>query len=311
MRKSDAIFIFFSIASMTLGVFMPFVAESTRWVPRAVMLTLLFVSFLAVDGMDVWQNLKHFPGSVALLVTLKLLVMPVLCWAVFSLVAPEFALAAALLGGSAAAVGAPFYALLVQADFILTLVGLVATSLLLPFVLPGVLAFLHFLASGQEEGVIALAVWPMVINLATMTILPFVVAQFLRKNKPKVTETILKQRLTIFIVATCLANIGIFSQYSGEILHSPEYLVKALGYAFFISAVLFIFSAVFTYWLHPAKQLSCVISCVAMNNVLILIISVEFFSMTEAIFAAMYTVPFLLSLTVYRVLGKLRGYNPV
>lgn len=314
MRKHDAIFVSFSVGSMILGVFMPFVADSMRWVPRVTMLTLLFVSFLSIDGKDVWQNLRHFPGAVALLVVLKLIVMPIACWAVFSLVMPEFALAAALLGGSSVAVTAPFYAFLVQADFVLVLAGLVATSLLLPFVLPAMLSFLSFLAvelgRGQGSGTVDLAAWSMAVNLAIMIIIPFIAAQFLRKNRPEETGRILRHRLAVFTIATSLGNIGVFSQYSGLILQSPDYLLKALGCAFFAATAFFVISTALTFWLPPAKQLSCVISCVTMNTILMVIISMEFFSMTEALFAAMYTAPFLLSVMAYRPLGRLRGYSP-
>lgn len=310
MRKQDAIFVFLSIGSMVLGVFLPFVADGMRWVPRVTMLSLLFVSFLSIDGRDVWLNLRQFPGAVLLLVVFKLLVMPVACWGVFSVVMPEFALGAALLGGSSVAVTAPFYAFLVQADFVLVLVGLVATSLLLPFVLPWVLAFLGSFGQGRAFGGIDLAVWPMVINLAVMTVIPFIAAQVLRKRGPRITEGLLRHRLALFTGMTCLGNIAIFSQYSPIILQSPRYLLSALGCAFLAFAIFFAVSTLVTLWMPPVKQLAFVISCVAMNNVLMLILSVEFFSVTEALFTAMYTGPFLLSVVFYRLLGRLRGHDP-
>lgn len=310
MRKQDAVFVISTFCSMILGVFMPFAAEPLRWVPRATMLTLLFVGFLSIDGRDVWRSIVRSPGAIVMLAALKLCVMPVACWAVFSLCVPEYALAAALLGGSSTAVVAPFYAFLVQADFVLVLAGLVVTSLLLPFVLPLVLALLGMMGLEQGGAQFDLDVWAMTANLAVMTIVPFVGAQFLRQRSPKITEGVLRRRLVLFTGCASCGNVAVFSQYSSTILQSPQYLLTALGCAFLAALVFFVLSAGVSFWLSPVKQLAFVISCVAMNNVLMLIISVEFFTVTEALFAAMYTAPFLLSIFAFRRLGRLRGHNP-
>lgn len=310
MRGQDAAFLLLSLGTMIVGVFLPFLAEPLQWLPSMTMLTLLFVSFLSIDGLEVWHNMLHFPGAVMLLIVVKLVIMPLACWAVFVPIVPEYALGAALLGGSATAVAAPFLAFIVQADHVLVLVGLVTTSLLLPFVLPAVLAFVSSVAQVRGGINVDLPVWSMAANLAVMTVVPFIAAQFLRRRGARITTVILSRRHPIFLACISLSNIAIFSRYSEVILQSPQQVLVAFTGAVLVFAVLFILSVAVTWWMPPAKQLAFVISCVAMNNVLMLILSVEFFSVTEALLAAAYAVPFFGSVVFYRILARLRGHDP-
>ena len=310
MRKQDATLLACSFGGMVLGIFMPFMAEPLRWVPRTTMLAMLFVSFLSVNGREVWLNVRHYPLAVMLLVALKLVVMPMACWCVFRLVLPEYALGAALLGGASTAVAAPMFTFMLRADHILVLVGLVSTSLLLPFVLPAVLAFLGSLAQAEGGMQVDLPVLPMVISLAVMMVLPFLASQFVRGKAPSVMDRVMLWRQPLFVVLSSAANLAIFAQYSQVILDSPQYVLTALSGAVLAAAVLFVLAALATFRFSPARQLAFVVSCVAVNSVAVLVISVDFFGAPEALLTAMYSLPFFGALPFYRLLGKFRGHTP-
>ena len=310
MRKQDMILMVITFGSMTLGVFLPFIGEPLAWFPRISMLCLLFVAFLSVDGREAWLNLVHYPLAVFLLVFLKLVIMPIACWGVFQLVLPDYALGAALVGGAATAVAAPFFAFMLQADFILVMVALVATSLLLPLVMPLVIAFLGTLGQAGAGMQVDLPVMGMMLNLSVMMLIPFVCAQVLRRSGPSLTARIVKRRQIFFLLNSCLSVLIIFSQYSAVILASPQYVFMAFVSACLANVLVFGIAAGATFWLPPAKQLAFVISCVAINNVVVLIMAVDFFSAPEALTTAMYAAPLFAALPLYRLLGRLRGHNP-
>ncbi len=301
MRAQDIQFLLVCIVTMALGVMLPFLAEPMRWVPRAILLVLFFVSFVSIDSRDAWRSLMHFPGAVALLAVIKLLVLPFACWAVFRLVLPEFAFGAALLGGCSAAVAAPLLAFMLQADIVLALAGLVVSSLLLPLVLPCVLNLL----SGTGGGA-AFPVRDMMLSLALTIIVPFCAAQYARRVALSLMEKIARRRMHILMVCMGLGNLAIFSRYAFVLTESPSAVVRATGAAFLACFVIFTLSAALTWWMPPDRQLTVVISCVGMNNVLMLIVSAEFFTVAEALITALYTVPFYAAVFLYRLLSRVR-----
>ena len=312
MKKQDMVFLVISLSSMALGVFMPFLAAPMEWVPKVTMLSLLFMSFLSIDCRDVWRNLLHFPGSIVFFMLVKLLFLPVLCWCTFRIVMPEFALAAAVLGGAPVAVAAPFYALMVQADFVIVLAGLVCSSLLLPLTLPAVLVALQTfvpLSGGVDGAAMQLPVLSMMLNLGVTMTVPFIAAQVIRRLAASLTARVLRFRTIIFIGCLSAGNLAIFSKYSGIIRNTPQYVLFAIIGACVACLLLFLFATAVTLWMPPEKQLAVTVGCVAMNNVLMLIMSVEFFSVTEALLAAMYSGPFFLSVLLYRLLARLRGVS--
>ncbi len=306
MRKQDIILLVCSFGAMAVGVFVPFVGQPLSWLPRVGMLVMLFISFLAVDGREAWLHVTHYPFAVFLLLLLKLIIMPIVCWGFFRLILPEYALGAALLGGASTGVAAPLLAFMVRADHILVLGGVVSTCLLLPVFLPAVLAFLGTLAQVEGGIQIDLPVTAMVMNLSFMLVVPFIASQAVRRGCPSAMQYIQRWRQKLFLFISCATNLVIFSQYSRIILDSPEYVFAALGSAALVSLVLFVFASAATFWLPLTKQLAFVISCVGINGIVVLVISVDFFSAREALVCAMYSAPFFASLFLYRFLAWLR-----
>ena len=310
MRSQDMILLVCSFSSMALGVFMPFIGEPLAWFPRVSMLCMLFICFLGVDGMDAWRNLTHYPLLVFLLVFLKLIVMPIACWGIVYLVMPEYAIGAALVGGAATAVAAPFFAFMVQADVVLVMVSLVATSLLLPITLPLVLDFIGRLAQVEGGIQVELPVFSMILSLSTMIVFPFVGAQLLRQIGSKLAKIIFDLRQYLFLSTASLTMMIIFAQYSSVVLQSPQAVFLAFLCAMATGLFVFVFVSAGTFWLPPVKQLAFVISCAAVNNVVVLILAVDFFEVPEALITAMYCGVLFSVLPLYRLLGKLRGHDP-
>ncbi len=297
MREQDWIFLFVTFSTMVAGVFFPGLAEPMALVPRVTMMGLLFFCFLSVEPLDAWKGLRAAPRAVAAMAALKLLVLPLLAWWIFRLLMPGYALGALLLAGVSVGVVAPFFALLLGADFVLLLVNVVFTSLLLPLTLPFVA---KICGSG---GSFSLPFWDMTAMLSFTVFVPFILAQACRRAAGKLTESLLRQRGNWALALIGCGNFAIFSRFSPMLRQDPSLIVSALLAACLLAALLFILGALFSWRLSLEKQLTFIIGFAIMNNVLILIVSAEFFSVVEALMAALYALPFyglLLPLQLYR-----------
>lgn len=116
MNSRDLIMVMSSLLSMAAGVFLPQVAETLAAMPRLILIFMLYMSFLAVGMEALVREVRHMTGTVCLLIALRLLVLPLLCLALFRLLMPQFALGALLLGAAPVGVMAAVFSLMVGAN---------------------------------------------------------------------------------------------------------------------------------------------------------------------------------------------------
>ncbi len=292
-----------SFLAMIAGSFLPQLAGPLSPFPRLCLMVLLFLGFLSVGTEALFIHAKLIPGTVAGLVFARLLALPLLSFILFSLILPPFALGALLVGAASIGVVAPVFSIMVNADTALVLAGNLVSSLLLPFTLPLLLSLvntgMNLLSPGSQHLPTDLSLSDMALSLCVTIILPFVVA-FLTRKSAKVTEYILKRQFPVAIVTVALSTTAIFSQYS-EVLHqSPSLVLKALGAACLLGAVMMVGGLFLPRSMPPQRRLAFFISYGTMNNVLMLIVSIEFFSVTESLMAALYLIPLNALLVCYR-----------
>ena len=146
----------------------------------------------------------------------------------------------------------------------------------------------------------------MTLSLCVTIIIPFAGA-FLTRKAPRVTEYILKHQFPVSVSTIALSTLAIFSNYSGVLHQSPSLVVKALGAACLLGAVMMVGGLFLPRSMPPQRKLAFLISYGTMNNVLMLIVSLEFFSASESIMAAMYLLPLNALLVYYRALSRSWG----
>ena len=199
---------------------------------------------------------------------------------------------------------------MVNADTALVLAGNLLSSLLLPLTLPMLLyivdSFMTLSGFGPMNLPAHLSLSGMTLSLCVTIIVPFAGA-FLTRKAPRVTEYILKHQFPVSVSTIALSTLAIFSNYSGVLHQSPSLVVKALGAACLLGAVMMAGGLFLPRSMPPQRKLAFLISYGTMNNVLMLIVSLEFFSASESIMAAMYLLPLNALLVYYRALSRSWG----
>ena len=228
----------------------------------------------------------------------------------FKLLMPQFALGALLVGAASIGVVAPIFSIMVNADTALVLAGNLLSSLLLPLTLPMLLyivdSFMTLSGFGPMNLPAHLSLSGMTLSLCVTIIVPFAGA-FLTRKAPRVTEYILKHQFPVSVSTIALSTLAIFSNYSGVLHQSPSLVVKALGAACLLGAAMMVGGLFLPRSMPPQRKLAFLISYGTMNNVLMLIVSLEFFSASESIMAAMYLLPLNALLVYYRALSRSWG----
>jgi ACR3 family arsenite transporter len=310
MRSRDLVMIVVSFLAMLAGSFLPGLAEPLAPFPRLCLIVLLYLGFLSVGTEALFIHTRLIPGTVSGLVLIRLFALPLLSFVLFKLLMPQFALGALLVGAASIGVVAPIFSIMVNADTALVLAGNLLSSLLLPLTLPMLLyivdSFMTLSGFGPMNLPAHLSLSGMTLSLCVTIIVPFVGA-FLTRKAPRVTECILKHQFSVSVSTIALSTLAIFSNYSGVLHQSPSLVVKALGAACLLGAVMMVGGLFLPRSMPPQRKLAFLISYGTMNNVLMLIVSLEFFSASESIMAAMYLLPLNALLVYYRALSRSWG----
>ena len=118
----------------------------------------------------------------------------------------------------------------------------------------------------------------MTLSLCVTIIVPFVGA-FLTRKAPRVTECILKHQFSVSVSTIALSTLAIFSNYSGVLHQSPSLVVKALGAACLLGAVMMVGGLFLPRSARSQRKLAFLIIYGTMNNVLMLIVRPQFLSL--------------------------------
>ena len=310
MRSRDLVMIVVSFLAMLAGSFLPGLAEPLAPFPRLCLIVLLYLGFLSVGTEALFIHTRLIPGTISGLVLIRLFALPLLSFFLFKLLMPQFALGALLVGAASIGVVAPIFSIMVNADTALVLAGNLLSSLLLPLTLPMLLyivdSFMTLSGFGPMNLPAHLSLSGMTLSLCVTIIVPFAGA-FLTRKAPRVTEYILKHQFPVSVSTIALSTLAIFSNYSGVLHQSPSLVVKALGAACLLGVVMMVGGLFLPRSMPPQRKLAFLISYGTMNNVLMLIVSLEFFSASESIMAAMYLLPLNALLVYYRALSRSWG----
>ena len=308
MNSRDLIMVLSSLLSMAAGVFLPQAAEPLAAMPRLILIFMLYMSFLAVGMEALMREIHHMKGTLCFLVALRLAVLPLLCLAVFRLCMPQFALGAFLLGAAPVGVMAAVFSLMVGANTALILVANIATSLLLPASLPAVLsatdAALRLLGLEPLNMPAHLELGHMSLSLCVTILVPFAAAHITRIHLDGLRNLLLRGQVPLITVSIVISNIAIFSHYGDLLRQSPELLLKSLGAASLLCLVMTLAAIPLARRMSRQVGMAFQISFGVINNVLVMIVCMEFFSATEAIMAAAYLAPLYVLLFYYRLCSR-------
>jgi BASS family bile acid:Na+ symporter len=249
------------------------------------MMLLLFLSFLSIRISSIWSTARQVPLRIAWFLLFRMILFPTGAALLFQMIWPAYGLSALLLAGISTGAVAPFFANLLQANVALVLVMVVASSLLVPFTLPPLVAFLF---SHSME----IPLLDMMRLLMMVIFMPLAVAEVLKKTAPGVADLIRGKQFPISLILFAMTNLGIFSKLADFFRQNLLMLMTSISAAFLLGA-LFIACGILVAWRwRLPDQLASAISLWIMNYILVIVFSAQFFSPLEPTVAALYTFPF-------------------
>jgi BASS family bile acid:Na+ symporter len=285
LRWKDMLLLGVTFASMAAGVLLPGLCAPFQPYPIVCMMLLLFLSFLSVRAADVLDEVRRGWKRIGWFLAYRLVLLPVAVALLFRAVWPEYGLAALLLTGVSTGAVATFFSILLQANTGFVLVMTVASSLLVPFTLPPLVALLF----GQAMD---LSIAGMMRMLALVVFVPAVCSEILKKGSPRTAGRLVARQYPLSLLLFAATNLGVFSQYSDFFFGNPGTLLRAAGAAFLLAGIYLVAGLAVSWRWELPDQLAAAISIGTMNKILVIVFSAHFFTPLEPTTAAVYTVPF-------------------
>lgn len=281
----DFLLLTVSFVSLLAGVLAPGACAPLQPYPVFFMMLLLFLSFLSIRISRIWEAARQSPGRIAWFLIFRLVLFPVAVALLFRLIWPAYSLSALLLSGISTGAVAPFFANLLQANMALVLVVVAASSLLVPFTLPPLVALLF----GQSMEIPLL---DMMRLLAMVIFIPLAAAEALKRTAPRLADRIRLQQFTLSLILFAMTNLSIFSKYADFFRQNLSLLADSLSAAFLVGVLCLAAGWLAAWRWRLEDRLAAVISLWIMNYILVIVFSAQFFSPLEPTVAALYTLPF-------------------
>ena len=282
---------------MGVGIGLPEFGRIFVPYPLYFMMFLLFFSFLKIDFLQVFHEIRKKAFILFILCFLKLCVIPIGLFFLTQAIWPEYAVPVLLLSGISTGVVAPFISGLLEASSLIVLMMVVVSSLLAPFSLPALVSLLI----GQT---IEISFLVMVRILAMVIFLPTLAAILLRYLCPTFLKKLEKVQLPASLILIACINLGVFAKYGAFFTETPVKVVETIFVAFVLSIIYHAIGFLVTWGMKREDRLAGAISFAYMNNVLIIAFSSQFFGPLSPTLAALYMLPFFTMIVPARIAGQ-------
>ena len=282
---------------MGVGIGLPEFGRIFAPYPLYFMMFLLFFSFLKIDFLQVFHEVRKKALILFILCLFKLCIIPVGLFFLTEALWPEYAVPVLLLSGISTGVVAPFISGLLEASTLLVLMMVVVSSLLSPFSLPALVSLLV----GRT---IEISFLVMVRILGMVIFLPALAAILLRYLCPAFLEKLEKVQFPASLILIACINLGVFAKYASFFTQTPMKVVETIFVAFVLSIIYHAVGFLVTWGMKREDRLAGAISFAYMNNVLIVAFSSQFFGPLAPALAALYMLPFFIMIVPARIVGQ-------
>ena len=133
---------------------------------------------------------------------------------------------------------------------------------------------------------------------------PLILAEILKRFAPNFTLKLSRAQYGVSLVSFVVTNIGVFSRYAAFLREEPSTVLISLGVSMVLAIVYFVAGMLFSMGRPLPDHLALIITFGIINNVLVVVLSSEFFSPIEATVAAIYTIPFFCLIVPLRLYQK-------
>jgi bile acid:Na+ symporter, BASS family len=244
---------------------------------------LLFLNLIRLDSSDLVLTFTK-PRQLTILSIIKMVVLPVVMYAIAYFVYGPFALPVLLLSGISTGLGAPFVVNLIGGRLPLVVGMIIATSLAVPFILP---SMVYALVGSQFD----IPVLQMMVLLVAALFTPLAAGWFTKRYFPAVSKFADEKSFPLSLVFIILINFGMFAKFSGYFYSEQTFLLQTVATAFICYAA-YCLAGYAGARGGRAEKTAGLISLSYVNNVLVAVLALQFFGPEVAALAALYNIPY-------------------
>jgi len=268
---------------MAAGVLLPSVGLIVEPYLLVWLGALLFLNLMRLKPSDLVLTFTR-PKQLAILSAVKLLVLPLLMYAITILVYRQFALPILLLSGISTGLGAPFVVSIVGGRLPLIVGMIIVTSLAVPFVLPSLVYELF----GGSEFRIPLQ---MILLLSVALFTPLAAGWLTKRYLRSVSKFADEKSFPVSIIFIVLINFGMFAKFSEYFYTETVFLLQTIAASFLLFAAFGVTGYAVTFG-DKQDRLAGLISMTYVNNVLVAVFALQFFGPQVAAMGALYNIPY-------------------
>ncbi|MBA3977387.1 MAG: arsenic resistance protein [Nitrosopumilus sp.] len=261
---------------------------------------LLFFNLIRLDAIDLLPVFTS-PKYLIILTIVKLTVIPlVLYFIVMYVVYPkpstDTILAIFLLSGISTGLGSPFVANFVGSKLPIIVGLIIATSLAVPFILPGMVYLLF-------KSQFSIPILDMVLLLSGALFVPLAISHIMKKYAYATTQMLDKKSLIFSIVFIFLMNFGVFAKYSYYFFFDITFVLENVLIAFLLFGVYGFMGYTFARFMGLDKQerISVFIAMTWVNNMLVVVFAQQFFNPQIAALSAFFNVPYYVGILILKM----------
>jgi BASS family bile acid:Na+ symporter len=285
IRIKDIILLGVVFGSMAAGVAWPRVTSPLGPYLSWTLMGLLFLAFLKVDPPDVWHTLRRYPVKMALLVLIKLIILPFIVYLLVIKFIPDYALGLLLLAGASSGLSAPFFSGLVGANIPLVLAMTVVTTLLLPLTLPLIVDVLV----GRE---IHFDLFALARFMMTLIFVPLLASLFFRRWLPRASNWVEGHSYAISLILFVAMNLGAFGLYASFLRAHQHQVVVAVLVGSGLGALMAGTGLILFKSSPPTERVAAAGALGWINNVLVIVLGGYFNDPLTSVVAALYLIPY-------------------
>jgi bile acid:Na+ symporter, BASS family len=296
-RKNDLILLVVTFGSIGVAIAFPEWCRVFLPYPLYLMMIFLFFSFLKIEFLKIFKNVRKTASILFVLCLVKLILLPGALYLVASVIWPKYAFPVLLLSGASTGVVAPFLSGLLGASTLLVLMMVALSSLLVPLTLPAMVKF--FVGRTVE-----LSFLSMVNFLSLVVFIPAATSILIRRSSPYLTKKLEEIQFPVSMVLFGLVNLGVFPKYASFFRERPGEIGGAILVAFVLSAICYAAGFLATWGLRREEHLAGAASFAYMNSVLIIVFSAQFSDPLSPILAVVYMFPLFMLIVPARMVGE-------
>ncbi len=280
----DFVILAAAFAGMAGGLLWPAQTRPLASVIAQAMIIILFFSFLKLSPGHIWLSLKKYPGRLAFLISLKLLVIPWLVYRLALFFAPDIALGLLFLAGASTAVMVPFLISVVGGDVALGLVMAVMTSLLVPFSLP-------FVARAAAAQALNLNLVGLALFLAGVIFIPLAASLLCRRFWPRLARWLEGQTYAVSVCVFGLVNLGVFGKYAPFFSGQLSQIIWALVLGSVLAVLMAMLGWAVLWASPPSSRVAAAGTLCWVNNVLVIVVGSYVNDPWTSVLGGLYMLP--------------------